>query len=68
MCIVLVHLTAYAQNEIDALRFSYTGNGGTARSLAMGNAFGALGADLSSLYVNPAGHVQKKRGLIGFWK
>lgn len=48
-------MAAYAQNEIDALRFSYTANGGTARSFAMANAFGALGADLSSIYINPAG-------------
>ena len=31
---------------------SYTG---TARSHAMGNAFGALGADMTSIHINPAG-------------
>lgn len=44
-----------AQNELDALRYSYTDQGGTPRSSAMGGAFGALGADVSSMYVNPAG-------------
>jgi hypothetical protein len=49
-----------AQNQADALRFSQIIGGGTARSLAMGGAFGALGADFSTLSVNPAG--------IGFYK
>jgi hypothetical protein len=44
-----------AQNQVDALRFSQFTYGGSARSLAMGNAFGALGADFSSLSFNPAG-------------
>lgn len=38
-----------------ALRFSQQQYGSTARSKAMGNAFGALGADFSSLSINPAG-------------
>lgn len=45
----------YAQNEIDALRYSRHTLGGTARYVAMGGAFGALGADFSSLSNNPAG-------------
>ncbi|MBK6639861.1 MAG: hypothetical protein KBH11_13845 [Bacteroidia bacterium] len=48
-------LSLLAQNEIDALRYSQTGFGSTARSLAMGGAFGAPGADFSSLMINPAG-------------
>jgi len=44
-----------AQNEIDALRYSQSYYGSTARSLAMGGAFGALGGDFSSLSMNPAG-------------
>ncbi len=39
----------------DALRFSHTSYTGTARSAAMGNAFGALGGDFTSLSINPAG-------------
>ena len=45
----------FAQNDADALRYSMLNYGSTARSLAMGNSFGALGADLSTLATNPAG-------------
>jgi hypothetical protein len=44
-----------AQNETDALRYSQIGFGGTARSSAMAGAFGALGADFSTLSNNPGG-------------
>lgn len=44
-----------AQNELDALRYSQTDVLGTARYSAMGGAFGALGGDMSSMSVNPAG-------------
>lgn len=53
-CFFLVQ-SVQAQNEIDALRYSMTTFGMTARSLSMGGAFGALGADFSSLSTNPAG-------------
>jgi len=42
-------------NEIDAFTLSNTELGGTARSMAMGGAFGALGGDLSIIGYNPAG-------------
>ncbi|HEY4787060.1 MAG TPA: hypothetical protein VIH57_13475 [Bacteroidales bacterium] len=44
-----------AQNESDVLRLSQTFTGGTARSIGMGGAFGALGGDMTSLSINPAG-------------
>ncbi|MEP5428457.1 MAG: UPF0164 family protein, partial [Flavobacteriaceae bacterium] len=44
-----------AQNINDVLRYSSENIQGTARFQAMGGAFGALGGDLSSLNVNPAG-------------
>lgn len=44
-----------AQNINDVLRFGIEEGQGTARFQAMGGAFGALGGDLSSLNVNPAG-------------
>jgi hypothetical protein len=44
-----------SQNEVDALRYSRTTFGGTSRYMAMGGAFGALGADFSTLSSNPAG-------------
>ncbi|ARS37164.1 OmpP1/FadL family transporter [Pontibacter actiniarum] len=47
--------TAFAQTEVDALRYSQIGVTGTARIQAMGGAQTALGADISSLSGNPAG-------------
>ena len=44
-----------AQSHYDAFLFSETNTYGTARSSAMANAFGALGADMSVLSTNPAG-------------
>lgn len=52
---ILTSFYAAAQNTSDALRFSQTINGGTARFTSMGGAFGALGADFTSLSINPAG-------------
>lgn len=46
---------AEAQNDVDVLRYSAINWGSTARSLGMGNAFGALGADPSVMSINPAG-------------
>lgn len=48
-------VSGYAQNELDALRYSQLDVMGTARYSAMGGAFGALGGDMSSVSVNPAG-------------
>lgn len=45
----------FAQNEIDALRYSTTYHGGSARVMSMGGAFSALGSDISSGSINPAG-------------
>jgi len=44
-----------AQNENDALRIGTMRPEGTARTLGMGGAFGALGADPAALWTNPAG-------------
>lgn len=46
---------ASAQYVDQALMFSQQRFGSTARSQAMGSAFGALGGDFSSLSINPAG-------------
>jgi len=46
---------ALAQNETDVLRYSQTFMKGSARFTAMGGAFGALGGDISSFMINPAG-------------
>lgn len=52
---------ALAQSDMDALRFSSTNiNLGTARSVGLAGAVGALGADPSSLANNPGGLAQYK--------
>jgi hypothetical protein len=50
-----------AQNDADVLRYSFLNYGSTARSLGMGNSFGALGADFSTLSINPAGVAMYRR-------
>ena len=54
-CILLSTATLFAQMEMDAYRYSQTELTGSARSVAMGGAFGALGGDISALTSNPAG-------------
>lgn len=44
-----------AQTAYDALTMGQNQYGGTARTMAMGNAFTALGADVGSFAINPAG-------------
>jgi hypothetical protein len=46
---------AYAQTDIDALRYSTPSVQGTARNIALGNTMGTIGADVSALSTNPAG-------------
>lgn len=48
-------MQATAQTDSDALRYSQMQRGGTARSMAVGSAVGALGGDLSAISINPAG-------------
>ncbi|MDR0744130.1 MAG: hypothetical protein LBF05_07225 [Tannerella sp.] len=56
MLLLSCNIGLFAQgNEIDAYTLSNTGLGGTARSIAMGGAFGALGGDISVISSNPAG-------------
>ena len=52
---VLFNTVIHSQGISDALRYSQDNLNGTARFSAMSGAFGALGGDLSSLNVNPAG-------------
>jgi hypothetical protein len=59
-------LNIYAQNELDALRYCTLGGGGTARSLGMGGAFSAIGADASAAMINPAGIAVFRRGEFNF--
>lgn len=51
---------AMAQNTADALRLSENYYYGTARSIGLGNAVTALGGDLGSIGINPAGSAVNK--------
>lgn len=51
----LTFSVAQSQDITDAVRYAHDNLSGTARFRAMGGAFGALGGDLSSINVNPAG-------------
>jgi hypothetical protein len=48
-------ITSFAQIPEDAIKFSWFGPNGTARTQAIGGAIGALGADVTANFVNPAG-------------
>lgn len=61
-----ISLQTVAQNEIDALRYSSLGFGGSARYTAMGGAFSSLGADISGLSTNPATIGIYRKGEITF--
>ena len=60
----LLSVNLISQNDIDAMRYSQTYFGGTARSKAMAGSFGALGADGSCMAINPAGIGLYKKGDI----
>lgn len=58
--------SVFAQDETDALRFSYLQPQGTARSMGIGGALGALGGDFTSLSINPAGIGVYRRSEVTF--
>ncbi len=62
----LMAVCGYAQGPYDALLFSENEYEGTARTMAMGNAFTALGGDLGSIGLNPAGSAVAKYSQITF--
>ncbi|WP_291856490.1 hydrocarbon degradation protein [Marinilabilia sp.] len=53
--LLLIHTATNAQTEDHALRFSSQNPTGTARSIGLGGAMGALGGDYSAIGINPAG-------------
>ena len=57
---VAATVAGYAQTAYDAFLFSDNNYEGTARTMAMGNAFTALGGDLGSISINPAGSAVAK--------
>jgi hypothetical protein len=59
-------LFSYSQNDIDAIRYSRIGGGGSSRFIAMGGAFGAIGADPSCAAYNPAGLGLIRKGELSF--
>lgn len=63
---VATGLAALAQNPTEILRYSQTRPGGTARGLAVGGAFGALGADYTSVGINPGGLGVYRRSDLSF--
>lgn len=54
-CLSFLSYKAFAQDETDALRYSFLSPQGTARSIGIGGALGSIGGDFSALSVNPAG-------------
>ena len=59
-------LAVHAQTAYDAWMFSENNYEGTARSVAMGNAFTALGGDLGAVSINPAGSAVAGYSQIAF--
>jgi hypothetical protein len=55
LVILLSNLGLHAQNISDVVRWSSTDPTGTARTLGVGSAFGAMGGDFSVININPAG-------------
>ncbi len=53
--IIIFSSTSFAQTVEDAIRYSNLSVGGTARTVGVGGAFGALGADFAGISINPAG-------------
>jgi len=60
--ILALSFSLNAQNEQDALRLSQIFHGGSARSLGMGGAVGAVGVDFGAISINPAASGLYRRG------
>lgn len=62
VCIGLVILSVQtqAQSALEALRYSQTFSGGTARNISLGGSMYASGGDISTISFNPAGLAQFK--------
>jgi hypothetical protein len=56
---------SYSQDISDAVRYSQDNLSGTSRFRAMNGAFGAVGGDLSSISVNPAGSAIFSNNQVG---
>jgi hypothetical protein len=58
--------TLLAQNDVDVMRYSRGGTGGSSRFLSMGGAFGAVGADPGCAGTNPGGLAVYRKGELSF--
>lgn len=64
ICLIFTSIDASAQLISEGLKFSSTSVYGTSRSMGIGGAMGSIGADFSSLSVNPAGIGVYRRGEV----
>lgn len=62
LVLVLSTVQIYGQTLADAVRYSQTTPLGTARTVGVGSAFGAMGGDYSVISINPAGLANFYRG------
>ena len=53
--LLIMGVNSFSQTVNDMVRYAITTNTGSARTSAMGGAFGALGGDMSAFHANPAG-------------
>ena len=58
--LIIIATKSFSQIPEDAIRYSWLTQSGNARTIGIGGAIGALGGDMSSNFVNPAG--------IGFYR
>lgn len=63
---ITVSTGVFAQGASDALFFSQNQYEGTARTMAMGNAFTALGGDIGAITINPASSGVFRRSQFSF--
>ena len=64
--LIIISSIVYSQNDLDAIRYSRYGVNGTSRFVALGGAFGSIGADVSCAAYNPAGLGLYRKGEITF--
>lgn len=66
LLLLLSAVFVQAQNETDVIRYTQYSPIGTARSVGLGGALGALGADFSVLSTNPAGLAWYRKSVFEF--
>ena len=64
----IIPMLVWAQNDMDAYRYSTIQTGGTSKSMSMGGALGALGGDFSVMSSNPAGIYSVKKQHLPIWE